>query len=286
MTIRNPVEWSADSVRLSMQAVRSASHAFAGPEIGTQAARPEIRRIALIDLKLVLLEGFRDFANCRTDVIFVCLIYPVVGLVLAYVTASQSLLPLLFPLFSGFALIGPFAGVGVYEMSRRREQGNPISWGDSLRVFGSARFAHIVELGLGLVVIFLVWLMAAMVIYRLTLGPAMPASMGSLLTDVFSTGPGWALLVVGVGVGCLFALLVLAISAVSFPLLLDRPVSVSTAVMTSVRAMKVNPVPMLVWGLIVAASLVLGSMPALLGLIVVLPVLGHATWHLYRRVVA
>jgi uncharacterized membrane protein len=286
MTIRNPVEWSADSIKLTTRAMRSAGQAFAGADITSNAARPEVRRIGIADLVAVLRAGFDDFLTNRTDVIFVCLIYPVVGLILAYVTARHSLLPLLFPLVSGFALIGPLAAVGAYEMSRRREQGQPVSWVDAFGVFRSPCIAQIVELGLLLVVIFLAWLTVAMLLYQATLGPAMPDSIGSLVTAVFSTAAGWTLLLTGVGIGCLFALVVLAISAVSFPLLLDRQVSISTAVMTSVRAIRVNPVPMLVWGLIVAASLVLGTIPALLGLIVVLPVLGHATWHLYRKLVA
>ena len=102
---------------------------------------------------------------------------------------------------------------------------------------------------------------------------------------MFTTGAGWALIVVGIGVGFLFAVLVLTISVVSFPMLLDRDVGLFTAVATSVLAVVTNPVPMAVWGLIVAGGLVLGSLPALLGLIVVMPVLGHATWHLYRKVV-
>jgi uncharacterized membrane protein len=134
--------------------------------------------------------------------------------------------------------------------------------------------------------LFLLWLLAAWGIYAITLGPAPPASVGSFLRDVFTTNAGWVMIGAGVGVGFLFALLVLAISAVSFPLLLDREAGVDTAILTSVRAIATNPVPMAAWGLIVAAGLVLGSIPLFLGLIVVMPVLGHATWHLYCEVVA
>jgi len=140
-------------------------------------------------------------------------------------------------------------------------------------------------LGLLLVAIFLFWLVAAEAIYEVTLGPEPPASIGSFARDVFTTGAGWTMIVVGVGVGFLFALLVLVISVVSFPLLLDRDVAIGVAVSTSVRAAIVNPVPIAVWGLIVAGGLVVGSIPLLLGLIIVMPVLGHATWHLYRKVV-
>jgi uncharacterized membrane protein len=132
----------------------------------------------------------------------------------------------------------------------------------------------------------LLWLAAAQAIYLVTLGPEPPASIGAFVRDVFTTRPGWALIVVGMGVGFLFAVLVLTISVVSFPLLLDRNVGLCAAVATSIRAVATNPGPMIAWGLIVAASLAIGSIPLLLGLIVVMPVLGHATWHLYRKVVA
>ena len=286
MTIRNPVEWSADHVKLTAHAVRSASHTLLHTEVDSKISLPEVRRITVSDLKDVLVKGLIDFGTYRTDVIFICLIYPLVGLVLAGFTLDYRMLPLLFPLVSGFALIGPLAAAGLYEMSRRREQGKPISWIDAFGVFGSPSIIAIIKLGLLLTGILLLWLVAAMVIYRLTLGPAMPTSVSSFVSDVFTTAGGWALIIVGVGVGFLFALVVLVISVVSFPLLLDRRVRVSTAVRTSVRAVILNPVPMLVWGLIVAGSLVLGAIPVLVGLIVVMPVLGHATWHLYRKVVS
>jgi uncharacterized membrane protein len=133
-----------------------------------------------------------------------------------------------------------------------------------------------------LVAIFLTWLVAAETIYEMTLGPEPPTSITAFIRDVFTTGSGWALIVVGVGLGFFFALLVLAISVVSFPLLLDRDVGLDTAVWTSVRAVMANPGPMAIWGLIVAAGLAIASIPLFLGLIVVL---GHATWHLYRKVV-
>jgi uncharacterized membrane protein len=160
-----------------------------------------------------------------------------------------------------------------------------VSWIDAFGVFGSPLIAEITKLGLLLIGIFLLWLATAMLIYRLTLGPAMPTSLPSFVTDVFATHAGWALIGAGIGVGLLFALVVLAISVVSFPLLLDRPVNVLTAVRTSTRAVMLNPVPMLTWGLIVAGGLMLGAIPALAGLIMVMPVLGHATWHLYRKVI-
>ena len=279
--IRNPVEWSWDQLKHTGTALASAGRALRAHE-----APPRVRRIEVADLKDVLRRGLDDFGAYRSDVIFLCIVYPIAGLLLARFAFGQNLLPLLFPLMSGFALIGPIAAVGLYEMSRRREEGIDISWADAFGVIRAPAFGAILVLGLILFTIFLVWMTAASVIYNVTLGPEPPASMAAFIRDVLSTDAGWVMIVAGCGVGFLFALLVLAISVVSFPLLLDRDVGLYTAMATSVRACMANPVPMAAWGLIVAGGLVLGSIPILLGLIIVMPVLGHATWHLYRRVVA
>jgi uncharacterized membrane protein len=244
-----------------------------------------VRRIATGELRDVLAKGLGDFSTYRTDVIFYCLIYPVAGLVLARLAAGYDMLPLIFPLASGFALIGPVAAVGLYEMSRRREQGADIAWADAFGVVRAPALGAIFVLGLVLLVIFLLWLVVAYAIYDVTLGPEPPTSIVAFVRDVLTTNAGWALIGVGMGVGFLFAVLVLTISVVSFPLLLDRDVGLYTAVLTSYRAVRANPGPIAVWGLIVAVGLVVGSIPFLLGLAIIMPVLGHATWHLYRKVV-
>ena len=285
MTIRNPVEWGMDQVRLASLAVESAGHAIAEASDEARAGAPKIRRIALADLRDALAKGLDDFAAHRSDVIFLCVAYPVVGAILVRMAFHYEMLPLLFPLASGFALVGPFASLGLYEMSRRREQGIHAGLPDALGVVRSPAFGRIAALGLLLVIIFLAWLATALAIYNVTLGPQPPESIAAFARDVVATRAGWAMIVVGMGVGFLFALLVLAISVVSFPLLLDRDVPLRTAIGTSMRAVAANPGPMAAWGLIVAGGLALGSIPALLGLIVVMPVLGHATWHLYRKAV-
>jgi uncharacterized membrane protein len=283
--IRNPAEWSVDQLSAANQAVERAGHSLRRPEATRAAPLPTVRRINVADLREVLARGVGDFAAYRSDVIFLCFIYPLAGLVLAWLAFGYDMLPLLFPLASGFALIGPVAAVGLYEISRRREQGQDITWADAFGVVRAPAFGAILVLGLLLLAIFLLWLAAAYAIYLATLGPEPPASIGSFIGDVLTTGAGWAMIVVGVGVGFLFALLVLTISVVSFPLLLDRDVGLYAAVVTSVRAVMTNPGPMAAWGLIVAGGLVIGSIPALIGLVIVMPVLGHATWHLYRKVV-
>ncbi len=249
------------------------------------AELPAIRRLGVADLRTALSCGMADFGATRTDVIFLCAIYPMVGLVLGRVFAGYDLIELLFPLAAGFALIGPLVAVGLNELSRRREQGLSAGWTDMFSVLRSPSIVGIATLGVMLVVIFLAWLQVAELIYVATMGPFRPASLSLLLSDVVNTRAGWVLLGAGMGVGFLFALLVLSITVVSFPMLLDRPVGVGAAISTSLRVMAHNPVAMCLWGLIVATGLVLGSLPFFLGLIVVLPVLGHATWHLYRQAV-
>ena len=285
MTIRNPVEWSVDQFRHAASAVESAGRVGRRTRENLHSPAPAVRRIGVADLGLALARGYDDFAAYRTDVIFLCVIYPLVGLVLARLAFGYDLLPLIFPLASGFALVGPFAAVGLNEMSRRREAGMAVAWADAFGVFRSPSFGAIVLLGLVLMAIFLLWLLCAEAIYQITLGPAPPASVGGFVYDVLATPAGWSMIGLGVGVGFLFALLALAISVVSFPLLLDREVGGDTAVLTSIRAVLTNPGPMTAWGLIVAGGLVIASIPFFLGLIIVMPVLGHATWHLYRLIV-
>ena len=252
---------------------------------GRSRTAPVIRKIGLADLKDALARGIDDFLAMPSHAVFLCLIYPIVGFVLARLVLGYNVLPMLFPLAAGFALVGPFAAIGLYEMSRRRELGMDVSWRHALDVFRSPSIGAILVLGLILVAIFLTWLAVAQAIYVANFGYTPAASMPDFIQQVFGTPAGWALIIVGNGVGFLFAALVLTLSVVSFPLLLDRDVGAATAVLTSVRAVLANPVMIAIWGLIVAALLALGSIPAFFGLAVVMPVLGHATWHLYRKVV-
>lgn len=283
--IKNPVEWVLDAFARAGHSLEEAGRHVGGLDAARYDAPPEVHRITIADLQAALARGFDDFTACRTDVIALFAVYPLIGLVLARLTFGYDMLPLLFPLAAGFALIGPVAAVGLYQMSRAREQGAEVNWAHAFSVVQSPRFGAIVVLGLLLLGVFVTWLIVAQAIYMVTLGPAPPVSFGAFLSDVFTTAAGWTMIVVGLAVGALFAIFVLTISVVSFPLLLDRDVGLPTAMATSIRAVAANPGPMLVWGLIVAIGLALGMLPLFLGLAVVVPVLGHATWHLYRTVV-
>ena len=281
--VENPFEYVIEGASKAASDIR---RAFTAQPQRHAAAPPRIGRIGLADLRAALREGLRDLGVARTDVWFIAVIYPLAGLVLARLAFSLNLLPLVFPLISGFAILGPLAAVGLYAVSRRLEADAPVSWSTPFEVFRSPALSSILGLGAVLGLIFLIWLAAAWGVYAVTLGPERPESIGAFLRDVFTTGAGWVMIVVGVGVGALFAALTFAISAISFPLLLDRDVGVATAIQTSLRAVAENPAQMAAWGLIIAVALALGSLPALAGLIFVVPWLGHASWRLYRKLVA
>jgi len=246
---------------------------------------PVVRHITPSDLLHALRRGLDDFAAMPSHALFLCVIYPLLGILLVAMTLGYSMLPLAFPIAAGFALIGPLAAIGLYELSRRREAGLDSSAGHALDVLHSPSLGAIVALGVLLMAIFLIWLAVAEAIYVANFGYAAPASVGQFIHDVFNTSAGWNLIIVGTGVGFLFAVLALTTGAVSFPLLLDRDVGAAVALMTSIRVVAANPATMALWGFIVAALLIAGSIPFFLGLTVVMPVLGHATWHLYRKAV-
>lgn len=281
--IRNPFEMAIEQLG---QAVSEAGRPARRPAAAIDQSTPVVRKITPRDLADALREGAGDLGVVREDVVFAALIYPIAGLVLAQLFLNHDLLPLIFPLASGFALLGPVAAIGVYEISRRHERGAPVTWADALGVLRSPALGAIFGLGLILLAIFLVWMAAAYGVYFVTLGPAPPASLSGFARGVLTTPAGWEMIAVGIGVGFLFAVAALTISVVSFPLLLDHGGGVGRAIATSARAVAANPLPMALWGLIVAGALALGSAPALFGLILVMPWLGHATWRLYRKVIA
>jgi uncharacterized membrane protein len=246
---------------------------------------PVIRKIGLADLHDAFRLGWEDFKAVPSHAIMLCVIYPVLGLVLARTVLGYSVLPLLFPLAAGFALVGPFAALGLYELSRRRERGEEASAWHATEVLRSPSFGAMLGIGTLLLTIFAVWIATAQAIYVSMFGNAPAAEIPNFVTQVLTTPQGRELIIVGCGVGFLFAVVALCISVVSFPMMLDRHASAADAITTSLRAVAGNPVPMAAWGLIVAALLVLGSIPLFLGLAVVIPVLGHSTWHLYRKAV-
>lgn len=280
-TIGNPLSWTADAVLGAFGVLGGLARGVGGHG----AAMPQTRTLTRDDLRAALRAGFADMGAFRSDVVFICLLYPLVGAALAVLAWQGNLVHLLFPLLSGFALVGPVAAIGLYEMSRRRERGEQTGWSAYVDVLRSPRLGGIIVLALVHLVIFMVWIMVANLLYAATLNLEPPVTAGDFLHAVFNTAGGWVMIVLGVGLGFLFACLVLATSLVSFPMLIDRDVGVVTAVVTSLTVARQNTGTVAAWGLIVAVLLALGTLPAMLGLVVVMPVLGHATWHLYRRAV-
>ncbi len=250
------------------------------------AALPTVRKLRVDDLKLALAQGVDDFWAMPTHTVFLGLIYPVAGLLLGSASFSNNFIPLLYPMAAGFALIGPIGAIWLYELSRRRELGLDTSWRHAFDVFHSPSLPSIAALGILLLAIFAIWIASAQAIYQASFGYQTFATVDAFARAVATTPEGRAMIVVGNLVGLLFAALAAMISVVAFPLLLDREAGFAAAIATSTLVVTRNPGVMALWGLIVAGGLVLGSLPFFIGLAVVVPILGHATWHLYRRAVA
>jgi uncharacterized membrane protein len=255
-----------------------------------------VRRIGDDDLRASLADGWGDFMEMRGDIIFLAVLYPLIGIAAAIATLGGPLLPLFVPIAAGVGLLGPVAAVGFYEMARRREMGLHSNWPHFLDVRKRPSFDEIAAVSGLLFAIFALWLLAAAALYVLLWGVWAPPwlasfvwydphSAGDFVTRLFTTTEGWALIVIGGAAGALFAALVLAVSVVSLPMLVDCNVSASDAVKTSIRATRGNFGTMLKWGIIVAVLLIAGSIPLFIGLAVVLPWLGYSTWHLYTRLV-
>ena len=249
------------------------------------ASGPHVRRISQDDLNWALAEGWKDFMAKRGDILFLALIYPLVGLAAAVAVFNEQMLPMFFPLVAGLSIFGPAVASGFYEIARRRELGLESSWAhvfDPLRGRGRAGVALLTA---GLAILFAAWLLAAWAIYADTVGTDQPAGAAAFFTQVFTTPEGWTMILLGNLVGFMFAVATLVLAVVSFPMMVDKPVHADVAVATSVRAVMENPKVMALWGLRVAALLAIGCLPGFVGLAIVLPVLGYATWHLYTRLV-
>lgn len=280
-TIGNPLSWSAQALAGAGRGVEAAVEGIGSHDL----SRPEVNQIDLDDIRAALRMGVEDFSALRSDVIFAVALYPVMGFILVAWSVGTGQVHMLFPLVAGFPLVGPVAAVGLCEMSRRRERGDETGWGAALATLTGRVLGPVLTLSLFLASIFILWLYVAHAIWAATLGPEPSDSLTGFLRETLTTGAGWEMALLGVGAGFVFAALALCISLVSFPMLIDRPVGVPVAVATSVSVARRNPRTTALWGAIVVVSLALGTIPLFAGLIIVLPILGHATWHLYRRAI-
>jgi uncharacterized membrane protein len=249
-------------------------------------ARPVVQKVGIADVIDALRLGLDDFNAKPSHYVFLCLMYPIAGVFLVYWSSGANLVPLLYPLMSGFALVGPIAALGLYEISRCREQGLDSSWYHALEVRHSPALPSIIAVSVILFALFVCWLIVAQKIYTSNFGEAGPASISTFLSDIFTTPEGWSLILWGNLAGFVFAAVVLATTVVTFPLLLDRHVRAAVAINASVRATVANPGPVALWGLVVSVLLAIGTIPIFAGLAVIIPILGHATWHFYRKLIA
>lgn len=248
-------------------------------------AHPQVRNITNADVLDALKQGLDDFWEKPSHYVFLCLIYPIVGFLLITWTSGGNALQLVYPLLAGFALLGPVAAIGLYEISRRRELDMDTSWRHALDVTKSPAIPAILAVGALLVVLFVAWMYAAQMLYQSIFGDALPTNLFAFVGDILTTQKGWTLILLGNAVGFIFAVIALCTTVIAFPMLLDRDVGAWSAIDTSMRVVAANPVQMMLWGLIVAIALLIGSIPLMIGLAIIMPVLGHATWHLYRKVV-
>lgn len=249
-------------------------------------AMPSVRSITWHDVRESLAAGVADFRAAPAYGLLFGGFYALGGLFMTACLFWIGMVYLVYPLAAGFVLIGPFAAAGLYEVSRRRERQARLSWRVVLTAATGPRGRELAWMAFVGVFILVVWMYQVRLLLVLFLGFSLPPTLSGFLTQVLTTPEGLLFLAVGHLVGAALALATYALTVVACPLLLDRDHSFVTAMITSVQAVLRNPGPMLGWAALVAGLIVLGMAPLFLGLAVVLPVLGHATWHLYRRVVA
>ena len=246
-------------------------------------AFPVVRAATFEDIGIALAQGWDDFLKAPFYGLFLGGVYALGGLLVVATVAWFGMGYLAYPLAAGFVLIGPFIAAGLYEVSRRLERDEKLEWRGVLRViFAQSAIAICAPFA---IFAFIVWMYQVRLLVALFLGFQSFANFGAFIYMVFTTGEGLAFLAVGHLVGAVMASLVFSLTVVSFPLLLDRDVDFITAMIVSVQAVIKSPVVMLCWAFAIVIIVVLASAPFFLGLFVALPVLGHATWRLYRRIV-
>jgi uncharacterized membrane protein len=264
----------------------ASSEGLLGARVVSELSRnaPTIRSITVEDITASLREGADDFRAMPAFGMTIGAFFAAGGIVMLWVAYQLDLVVLLFPLLAGFALIGPFAAMGLYEASRRRDAGQTVGVGDIFAVRRATTSVNIFFLGFILLFALFVWTRVALLIFALFYGLS-GVTLEALLYDVFTTTRGFSFLIVGNAVGAAFAFVVFSITVVSFPYMLEKNVDPVTAVALSVSAVAKNFIPLAGWALFIGVALAVSWAPFFLGLIVVLPVLGHATWRLYKRMI-
>jgi len=239
--------------------------------------------LTVSDLRAALAAGWGDFRAYPAFGLFFAAIYVVAGMLLYFALFNRGEIGWLVPAAAGFPILAPFIAVGLYEVSRRREAGLPMSWGAILGALRGRGDDQILSMGVIVFVAFAFWLMVAHGIFAIFLAES---GIGSESLELFRTGAGIMMLVVGGIVGGLMALAFYSITVVSLPILVDRDIDFITAIIVSLATVRSNKFVLLTWAVMIAVALFIAMIPLFLGLLVVLPVLGHATWHLFRRAVS
>lgn len=250
-----------------------------------EADRPEILHVEVSDIRAALSAGWYDFLQAPLYGLFFAGVYVLGGWLILWSVTAKGQLWWTLPAGAGFPILGPFIACGLYEVSRRLEVGEGLDWRGVLGVIFSQKDRQTPSMAAVIVVFFLFWNFLAHMIFALFLGNVTLTNITSSLS-MFTSSEGLAMLVVGTIVGAVFATLLFSLTVVSLPMLLAREVDFVTAMLTSVAVVRESPAVMLGWGAFIAVSLFLAMLPGFLGLFVALPVLGHASWSLYRRAVA
>ncbi|GGD98807.1 Uncharacterized membrane protein [Gemmobacter megaterium] len=249
----------------------------------TIAAPPaEIRTVTRADLAASLRAGWRDLTQAPLFGLFFSLVYVAGGWLLWWALTTAGQLWWTIPVTLGFPLLGPFIAVGFYEISRRIEVGAPLDWGAVLGVIFRQKDRQIPSIAAVVVVFFLFWNFLAHMIFALFMGLQVMTNISSSY-EAFLTPHGLAMITMGTAVGAVFSAVLFSMTVVALPMLLDREVDFVTAMLTSLAVVRQSPAVMLGWGMLIAVLLFVAMLPAFLGLFLVLPLLGHASWHLYRR---
>lgn len=241
------------------------------------------KNLTIADLRAALAAGWRDYLAYPRYGVFFGAIYVAAGLALYHALVTQGESMWLIPAASGFPLLAPFTAVGLYEVSRRRENGLPLSWRGVLGALRGRGDDQLLMMGGFVFVGFTFWMIMAHGIFAIFMAES---GFGTGSLDLLGTTTGILMLLVGSVVGAAVALVFYMVTVTSLPMLVDRDVDFLTAIIVSLATVRSNGVVMIVWAAFIAVALFAAMLPAFLGLLVVLPVLGHATWHLYRRAVA
>lgn len=256
----------------------------ARPSDGGPSPLPEIHEVPTTAIAEVLRAGWRDFLRAPAFGLFFSAVYVAGGIVLYLVFAANGKEWWLMPFILGFPLLAPFAAIGLYEVSRRIEAGEPLLWPEVLGVVFAQKDRQLPSMAMVILLMFMFWVFVAHTTFAMFMGMSALTNVTSDPFGVIFSGNGPMMLLVGGTIGAIFALVLFSFTVVGLPLLMEREVDFITAIITSVRAVTGNPVAMLSWGAVIAGCLFVGMLPVFLGLFIALPVLGHASWHMYRRI--